>query len=66
MLSLCQSCGKLIGEGDRVKAEIESTFHVLKSTVTFALDKASMTCDPETLRHTNCNWPQGEPEYDGD
>jgi hypothetical protein len=64
MLSLCSECDKLLGEGDDVKVVVRSKFHILKSTVTFALDKHAMVCDPRTLRHTNCQYPQGEPEGD--
>lgn len=64
MLSLCASCGRLLCEDDEVVAEITSRFHVLKSTVTFALDKSAMRCNPDTLRHYSCQYPQGEPDGD--
>lgn len=62
MLSLCSECNRLLCENDDVKVVVRSKFHVLKSAVTFALDKHSMVCDPSTLRHSNCNRPQWDDE----
>lgn len=64
MLNICTTCSKVLREGDAVRAEVESYYHELRSTVTYALSK-DMTCIPGTLRHKNCQWPQtGEPEGD--
>lgn len=60
MLSICQACDKLLVEGDYVELLVRSDYHVLKSTVAFALDQTHMIFDPETLKHVDCNRPKGD------
>lgn len=64
MLSLCQTCNRLLAEGDWVRLLVKSRFHVLKSTVSFALDQNDMEFDPTTLAHVSCQMPKGD--HDGD
>lgn len=58
MQHTCKSCSKLLNEGDIVKVEIISKYHILKSTVAYALDK-DLTALSETLHHVNCQYPRG-------
>jgi hypothetical protein len=58
MTQICQSCNRLLNEGDVVKVLVTSRYHVLKSTVAYALDKHELEADTSTLRHANCNYPQ--------
>jgi hypothetical protein len=60
MIQLCMKCDKLIKEGDRVTVNVSATYHILKSTVTFALDKMDMEADSNTLRHEACNDKEGD------
>lgn len=54
MTHVCYICHKLIEEGERVRVEVESTYHVLKSTVAYALDKHDMIAYSDTLKHKEC------------
>ena len=47
-------------EGDYVELLVRSDYHVLKSTVSFALDQTRMIFDPSTLRHVDCERPRGD------
>jgi len=58
MVHLCMKCDRLLKEGDRVTVTVTSVYHVLKSSIAYALDKAYLEADSDTLRHTNC--------YEGD
>lgn len=54
MLQTCNECEKLIREGERVTVEVTSIYHVLKSSIAYALDKACLEADSSTLRHERC------------
>jgi hypothetical protein len=58
MTHVCRACNRLICEGELVKVEVISKYHVLKSTVAYALDR-DMTALAETLAHVNCQLPFG-------
>lgn len=49
----CRRCFSLFREGERVCFIGEASFHVLKSAVHYALDKADMTVDSESLVHAD-------------
>ncbi len=51
--SLCRRCFGLLKDGDKVSVVVTSTYHTLKSEVAYALDKADMVADPETLVHAS-------------
>lgn len=55
MMQTCFVCNKLIKDGDEVTVEVSSTYHILKSTIAYALDKYAMKANSETLRHKECN-----------
>lgn len=58
MINVCNNCGKLLEEGDKVITRVSSTYHVLKSQIAYALDKNTMEAvDP--LTHMNCQYPKG-------
>jgi hypothetical protein len=42
MLHICPICKKVIGDLDRVRVLIDATYHPLKSTIAYALDKNDM------------------------
>jgi hypothetical protein len=44
----------MIHDGDKVQVLVTSTYHILKSTVAFALDKFDMEADSKTLCHVRC------------
>lgn len=54
MIHVCSKCNKLLKEGDKVSVTVESIYHILKSSVAYALDKAALEADSDTLRHINC------------
>lgn len=56
MINCCCVCDKPIMEGDMVTVNVTSRYHLLKSTVAYALDKAEMIADPETLKHEECGY----------
>lgn len=58
MINACSSCGHLLEEGDKVTTRIVSTYHVLKSTVAYALDKEDLIA-LEPLAHLDCQHPKG-------
>lgn len=60
IIHLCTKCDKVITEGQRVTVQIESTYHVLKSHATFALDKTDLVADSETMAHVDCNPTEGD------
>jgi len=60
MIHICQECEKLIKEGERVTVKVTSVYHVLKSSVAFALDKTSLEADTSTLKHEVCPTPEGD------
>ncbi len=47
-------CEVSLNEGDKVVVSIKATYHLLKSSVTYALDKSDMEAVPDTLAHWNC------------
>jgi hypothetical protein len=55
MIQTCCICEKIIQEGDNVSVMVTSTYHLLKSTCTFALDKEALIADPRTLCHELCD-----------
>ena len=55
MLILCQICDEPIKDGERVRVTVTSTYHLLKSTVAYALDKNDLEADGESLRHESCD-----------
>lgn len=55
MIQTCCICHKLIHEGEKVQVLVISTYHLLKSTTTYALDKNDMEADSSTLSHLRCN-----------
>jgi hypothetical protein len=55
MLNICQICDKPLQEGDKVRVTVTSTYHMLKSTIAYALDKNDMTADQDSLRHEACD-----------
>lgn len=57
MLQICQTCARLLEGGDLVRAEIETRFVALKSSVTYALETPT---ECYSLRHANCQFPKGE------
>lgn len=65
MINLCISCNRILESGDVVKATIISEYLVLPSKQTYALSK-DMTCEPDSLRHFDCQYPKGEEILDGD
>lgn len=60
MIHLCSKCDRVIRDGDRVTVEITSVYHLLKSSVAYALDKASLEAHGDTLRHENCDRIEGD------
>lgn len=63
MQHICSGCLKLLAEGDLVRVEVESTYHILKSAIAYALDK-DLKAMSDTLRHSNCQTPKGR--YSGE
>ena len=59
-LSKCQSCGELLREGEEVTARVKSVYHVLKSSIAFALDKDRTEYVKGSLRHTECPVIKGD------
>lgn len=55
MINVCAVCDKPLHEGDRVTVTVTSTYHLLKSTVAYALDKYDMEAHGETLKHETCH-----------
>lgn len=55
MLLTCNVCNKIVQEGDRIVVEVTSTYHMLKSTVSYALDKHDMEADSRTIHHEECS-----------
>lgn len=53
MLKTCELCGELLKEGDTVECKIRSTYHVLKSSIAYALDRNNMEVITP-LRHQDC------------
>ncbi len=54
MMQLCNKCNKLLKEGDTVTVKVTATYHILKSSVAYALDRHGMEADAETLCHLSC------------
>lgn len=55
MLHLCSNCEEPITNGQRVKVVVTATYHALKSTVAYALDKHDLEADASTLCHDQCH-----------
>lgn len=60
MLHLCNKCQQPILDQQRVCVWISSTYHALKSTVSYALDKHDLAADSSTLQHERCKQPCGD------
>ncbi len=54
MIQTCAKCNHIIQEGERVGVWVEATYHLLKSTVSYALDKEGMRADAESMTHIKC------------
>ena len=54
MMNLCCICNKPIMEGEKVTVNVTSTYHILKSTIAYALGKEDMEADASTLCHEDC------------
>lgn len=54
MVQTCCICNHLIMDGQRVCVMVTATYHILKSTISYALDKNDMEADPSTLCHEDC------------
>lgn len=60
---VCCLCGKLLKDGDEVRATVLAHFVGLKSKVHYAISKPSHC---ETIAHKNCQFPAGtEDELEG-
>lgn len=55
MIQTCCICQKLIHDGQKVRVMVEATYHILKSTVSYALDKYDLEADSSTLCHKECS-----------
>jgi hypothetical protein len=55
VIHLCRRCDRLIKDGERVSVKVESTYHVLKSSIAFALDKHDLEASSDTLEHVHCS-----------
>ena len=53
----CEKCGKILKDGDRVKAVVLSIFRQISSSVAYAIDKPY---DCLSLEHVDCDNPQAE------
>jgi len=60
MIHLCSKCSRVLKDGDRVKVDVEATYHQLHSNVAYALDKSDLSADSETLRHVDCYDHEGD------
>lgn len=60
MVQTCAICNHLIQDGDRVGVWVTATYHVLKSTVAYALDKTDMEADSSSLIHESCASTEGK------
>lgn len=58
MINTCKNCNHLLEEGDKVTTRIASTYHTLKSTIAFALDKNDLQA-LEPLSHIDCQHTKG-------
>lgn len=54
MQHVCAICEAPLKEGDKVQVVVRSTYHVLKSRIAYALDKADIDAIPQTLVHVAC------------
>lgn len=64
MQHLCKSCNHLLEEGDIVTVKVTSMYHILKSSISYALDRNFLEAEAKTLAHQNCQVPKGQPEGD--
>ena len=60
MIQTCCICHKLIHDGDKVQVMVTSTYHIMKSTIAYALDKFDLEADSSTLCHLRCKEPSDE------
>jgi hypothetical protein len=51
MKQTCEKCGKVLKDGDKVKAVVLSVFHEISSTVSYAIEKPYECI---SLEHVNC------------
>jgi hypothetical protein len=55
----CPNCGELFQDGDKVVAEVLSTWKNLKSTRVYAINTPY---DCNWVEHQNCAFPKGDPD----
>lgn len=51
MTNVCRRCFSPLREGQLACVVVTATYHILKSSVAYALDKTDMNADPDTLVH---------------
>lgn len=54
MEKICVICEELLKEGDDIEVLIRSKWHIIKSKVSYAIDKDEMEAVPGTLAHVEC------------
>lgn len=52
--SICQQCGELLKQDERVSAKFVFNWKILKSSVAFCVDPKDLDYVPKTLRHVRC------------
>lgn len=60
MINACAKCGNLIHDGQRVGVWVTATYHILKSTVAYALDKNDLEAEASSMIHEQCSLPEGD------
>jgi hypothetical protein len=53
MNGICRRCFHPLREGQKATVVVTATFHRLKSEIHYALDKADLVADPDTLVHAS-------------
>jgi hypothetical protein len=61
--SICRRCFSLFKDGERISFVGSANYKILKSSIHYALDRASMEIDPETLVHASQEDCTFEDEY---
>jgi hypothetical protein len=51
MTNVCRRCFAPMKEGQLATVVVTATYHMLKSQISYALDKSDMVADPDTLIH---------------
>ncbi len=60
MINLCSKCRKLLEEGDKVSFVASGVYHKLPSIKAWAIDNGSLEADVRSIRHLECNVPEGD------